>query len=72
MDLEKNRSCETQHLEFTDEVSTNLEEGKQSDVLVMDFGKAFDKVWHSLLLHKLHHYGIQGETNRWIQAFLCG
>ena len=68
----KNRSCETQLLEFTDDVSKNLEEGKQTDVLVMDFAKAFDKVCHSLLLHKLDHYGIQGKTNRWIQAFLSG
>ena len=68
MDLEKNRSCE---LQFTDDVSTNLEEGKQTDVLVMDFAKAFDKVRHSLLLHTLHHYGIQGNTIRWIQAFLA-
>jgi hypothetical protein len=36
----------------------------------MDFSKAFDKVSHSLLLHKLHHYGIQGELNSWIQNFL--
>ena len=68
----KNRSCETQLLEFTDDVSKNLEEGKQTDVLVMDFAKAFDKVCHSLLLHKLDHYGIQGKTNRWIQAFVSG
>ncbi len=38
----------------------------------MDFTKAFDKVCHSLLLHKLDHYSIQGKTNRWIQAFLSG
>ena len=68
----KNRSCETQLLEFTDDVSKNLEEGKQTDVLVMDFAKAFDKVCHNLLLHKLDHYGIQEKTNRWIQAFLSG
>ena len=68
----KNRSCETQLLEFTHDVSNNLEKGKQTDVLVMDFAKAFDKVCHNLLLHKLHHYGIQGKTNRWIHAFLSG
>ena len=50
----------------------NLEECKQTGVLVMDFAKAFNKVCHSLLLHKLDHYGIQGKTNRWIQAFLSG
>ena len=36
----------------------------------MDFSKAFDKVSHSLLLHKPHHYGIQGELNSWIQNCL--
>jgi len=66
----KRRSCETQLIEFTDDISLNLENGKQTDILIMDFSKAFDKVSHSLLLHKLDHYGIRGATNRWIKAFL--
>ena len=37
----------------------------------MDFAKAFDKVCHSLLTHKLHHYGIQGNFNRWIKNWLA-
>jgi hypothetical protein len=64
------RSCETQLLEFFDDVTLNMENGKQTDILVMDFSKAFDKFSHSLLLHKLHYYGIQGELNSWIQNFL--
>jgi hypothetical protein len=44
--------------------------GKQTDILVMEFSKAFDKVSHSLLLHKLHYYVIQSELNSWIQNFL--
>ena len=64
------RSCETQLLEFVDDVSSNMSSGKQTDVLVMDFSKVFDKVSHSLLIHKLNHYGIRGKTNTWIQNFL--
>ena len=66
----KNRSCETQLLEFIDDVTKNMENSLQTDVLIMDFSKAFDKVSHNLLSHKLNHYGIQGKTNTWIQNFL--
>jgi sarcosine oxidase/L-pipecolate oxidase len=36
----------------------------------MDFSKAFDKVSHGLLQHKLDHYGIHGKTREWIKTFL--
>jgi hypothetical protein len=39
-------SCETQLISFTQEVHDNLEQGQQTDVIVMDFSKAFDKVDH--------------------------
>ena len=57
----RGRLCETQLLELMEELMTNLECGKQTDVLIMDFSKAFDHANHSLLLHKLQHYGVQGE-----------
>ena len=66
----KHRSCETQLINFTDELFTALENGNQANVIIMDFAKAFDKVNHSLLVHKLSKYGIQGKINRWIKAFL--
>ena len=66
----KGRSCETQLLEFVDDITTNMSQGKQTDVLVMDCSKAFDIVSHALLIHKLDYYGIRGKTNRWNQAFL--
>ena len=36
----------------------------------MDFAKAFDKVCHSLLIHKLQHYGIRGKIISWIEGWL--
>jgi hypothetical protein len=54
-------SCETQLLEFIDDISKNIDTGKQTDWLIMDFSKAFDKFSHMLLTHKLDHYGIKGK-----------
>jgi hypothetical protein len=51
-------------------MSKNMANSVQTDVLIMDFSKAFDKVSHNLLTHKLNYYGIQGKTNTWIHNFL--
>ena len=64
------RSCETQLLEFQADVLKNMKDGMQTDVLIMDFSKAFDKVSHNHLLEKLKFYGIRGKTNTWIRDFL--
>ena len=37
---------------------------------MLDFAKAFDKVPHARLLHKLDFYGVRGNTNKWISSFL--
>ena len=58
----RGRSSETQLPELVEELTTNLESSKQADVLIMDFSKAFNKVNHSLLLHKVQRYGVQGTT----------
>ena len=67
-----NRSCETQLTMIIEEIQQNLSDGKQTDVIWLDFSKAFDKVRYEKLIHKLHGCGIQGETLSWIKAFLNG
>ena len=62
-------SRETQLIKFTHDLVTNMQSGAQTDVIVMDFSKPFDKVSHTKLIGKLHHYGIQGKTHFWIKAF---
>ena len=59
--FQRGLSCESQLIEFIDDVTKNLDQGKQTDCLIMDCSKAFDKVSHSLIIHKLKHYGITGK-----------
>ena len=42
----------------------------QTDLILLDFSKAFDCVPHQRLLHKLHYYGISGPTLYWVKSFL--
>ena len=64
------RSCETQLVTLIEDLMRNCTAGSQTDLVLLDFSKAFDKVSHQKLLLKLHRYGIRGPTLRWIQAFL--
>ena len=64
------RSCETQLLEFTDDVLKTLRDRKQCDAIIMDFSKAFDKVSHDRLLYKLDRAGIDPQTSAWVKSFL--
>ena len=48
----------------------NSDEGKQTDVILLDFSKAFDRVAHMRLCHKLAHLGIKGSLLKWIECFL--
>ena len=42
----------------------------QTDAILLDFSKAFDKVPRKRLLIKLDHYGVRGKTLAWVDAFL--
>ena len=69
------RSCETQLVQFYHDLVSNLDRAvgrghRQTDVIVMDFAKAFDKVAHKRLLYKLDFYGIRGSTHKWIDSWL--
>ena len=41
-----------------------------SDIFLLNFSKAFDKVDHNILLSKLDKLGIRGKLYDWISAFL--
>ena len=69
------RSCETQLVQFFHDLVSNLDRAmnrnhRQTDVIIMDFPKAFDKVPHRRLLYKLYYYGIRESTHKWITLWL--
>ena len=66
------RSADLQLLSTVHNLAPGLNEGIQTDVILLDFSKAFDKVSHQLLLLKLQHYGIRGQLFNWITSFLLG
>lgn len=66
----KSFSCETQLLTFTHDLHLILDHGSQVDCIFLDFAKAFDKVSHNLLLHKLSKLNIDQDVLSWIRAFL--
>jgi hypothetical protein len=47
-----------------------LKSHSQTDVVYIDFSRAFDSIVHSKLLYKLELYGITGHLLKWISAFL--
>ncbi len=63
-------STETQLLEAINDWVLNINNTYQSDVIFLDFSKAFDRVSHCKLIYKLDYYGIRGQMNNWIKAFL--
>ena len=50
------RSCESQLLMLVDELLKSVYKKKQTDFILLDFSKAFDKVIHEKLALKLHDY----------------
>ena len=66
----KHRSCLTQLLKHIDTVLKNLLNNQATDVIYLDYAKAFDKVDHQILLKKLHSYGIRGKLLTWLNAYL--
>ena len=47
-----------------------LDSDSSVDMVYLDFSKAFDKVDHGILLHKLRALGITGNIGIWLFHFL--
>ena len=66
----KNHSTQLALTVLMDKVIKSIENGDHVIGVFLDFSKAFDTVDHSILLNKLHHYGIRGSALEWFRSYL--
>ena len=64
------RSCLSALLDVFDDLMHMLSSDTTVDMIYLDFSKAFGKVDHGLLLHKLKDLGITGKLGIWFFQFL--
>ena len=57
-------------LELIDRVIKGFENKQSPIAIYMDLSKAFDTLDHTILLHKLSYYGIQGKELNWFKSYL--
>jgi methylaspartate ammonia-lyase len=53
-------------------IGQDLDKNTQTDVLYLDFAKAFDSIDHNILLNKLRWYGVTGSVLDWSADYLNG
>ena len=64
-------SCINQLISITHEIYRSMDLGCEVRGLFLDISKAFNKVWHKCLLHKLKENGINGPLLNVLEDFLC-
>ena len=64
----RKRSCKTQLLKTVHGLAKTLNDKGQTNSILLDFSKAFDKVCHRKLLLKLKHYGVDSNVYSWVIA----
>lgn len=63
-------STTTQLVEIIHDFASTVNKGQQTDAIFMDFSKAFDRVSHVKLLHKLGAVFKNDKILAWIKAYL--
>ena len=57
---------------YIDTFCQALDAGKEVRAVFCDISKAFERVWHAGLLHKLKSIGISDDLLKWFSSYLDG
>ena len=57
-------------IHLTDLIYSGLDDKRDILITFLDISKAFDRVWHTGLLHKLREFGISGPLLKWFSDYL--
>ena len=68
----KGKSTTTQLTQIFHLIGESVDNHGQVDALYLDFSRAFDRVPHHLLLHKIKMYGFKGNLLKWFTSYLSG
>ena len=66
----KNKSTIHSLIQITEQIKYSIEKGMYGCGIFIDLKKAFDTVNHSILLRKLEHCGIRGDSLHWFTSHL--
>lgn len=66
----KGKSCLTGLINFYDDMTALVDEGRAVDIVYLDFRKVFDTVSHSILTEELVKHGLNEQMLRWIENWL--
>ncbi len=54
-------------MQLVDKINAAVEKDKTTIGIFLNLSKAFDTIDHSILLHKLEHYGFRGFVLEWLK-----
>ena len=61
-----------QLISLTTRIYQGLDKEEEIAMIFLDLSKAYDRVWHAGLLHKLEKIGIRGSLLAWFRSYLTG
>ena len=70
--FQKVNSCVTRLIEVFYDIGHALDRGLESDIIYLDFAKAFDSVCPAKLVLKLKTFGIDDPLLAWFYSYLTG